>query len=368
MADIQTTICGISFPNPIWTAAGPGGANAHKLIEATEGGAGGLVTKTISVKPAKVPIPNISSPFPGSLINTELWSEIDYKHFFGKELPKVRALGLPIIASLGYSPEDLNTLGRELQKARIVAAVEFSIHYIGKDVENLRETALALKNAIDVPVLVKFSPSIQNLLEVVLTLDEIVDGYVAINSLGPALDFNIHTLQPSMGSDDGRGWLSGKAILPIGLHFVETLTSLTKKPVIGVGGIRRVEDVIKYIMVGASAVQVCSAAVLNGQEIYGMLASQLSKWMDRHGYRNISRLQGAYAKRKKREKYVFAEGPQLYPGFIIENCKYCDLCVKACMHYAIHFEKIDFRLDKPKCVSCGLCESICPYNALEMVE
>lgn len=368
MADIKTTICNISFPNPIWTAAGPGGANAQKLLEATEGGAGGLVTKTISVKPANVPIPNISSPFPGSLINTELWSELDYKHFIKKELPKIRTSNLPIIASLGYNPEDLRKIGRELQKAKIVDAVEFSIHYIGKDVENLRKTALALKNAIDVPVLVKFSPSIQNLLEVVLTLDEIVDGYVAINSLGPALDFNTHTLQPFMGSDDGRGWLSGKAILPIGLHFVETLSSLTKKPVIGVGGIGRVEDVIKYIMVGASAVQVCSAAVLKGQTVYGELASQLSRWMDNHGYRNLGQLRGAYKKRKKREKYVFAAGPQLYPSFIIENCKFCDLCVKACMHHAVHFENKDFRLDNSKCVSCGLCVSVCPFDALEMVE
>ncbi|UCE07120.1 MAG: hypothetical protein JSW07_03530, partial [bacterium] len=88
MANIRTKICGLEFPNPIWTAAGPTSADAEMLRQAAAGGAGGLVTKTISVHPARVPIPNISSPFSGSLLNAELWSEIDYRNFIDKEMPQ----------------------------------------------------------------------------------------------------------------------------------------------------------------------------------------------------------------------------------------------------------------------------------------
>ena len=367
MADIRTSICGIDFPNPIWTAAGPTAADADMLMRAAKGGAGGLVSKTISVKPAEVPIPNISSPFAGSLLNAELWSELDYHQFIEKEFPAAGKSGLPIIASVGYSPQDLAILGRALDKPGLIDAVEFSIHYVDKDVENLRQTALALKNNIHVPVLAKMSPAVQDLKLAVNALDDIVDGYVAINSLGPALDFNIETLQQELGSKDGRGWLSGHAILPIGLHFVETISSLTDKPVIGVGGIRTAKDVVKYLMVGASAVQVCSLAILKGQNVYGKLALQLSEWMDQHGYATIAELRGVYQKQKSSSPHFVGQGPQLHPKITYELCTFCDLCTKSCVHNAIQFQDKVYNLNKALCVSCGLCASICPTDALALV-
>ncbi len=366
MAKIDTDIWGIHFPNPIWTAAGPGGANAEKLLEAARGGVGGLVTKTVSVKPARVPIPNISSPLPGSLLNAELWSELDYESFISRELPKAKTAGLPLIVSLGYSAQDLSLLGGRLRQAKLADAVEFSVHYVGKDPANLQLTARALRESIDVPVLVKFSPAIGDIAAVVEALEPLVDGFVAVNSVGPALDFDIYTRKSSLGSKDGRGWLSGRAILPIGLHFVATIASLTSKPVIGVGGIRTVEDVVKYIMAGASAVQVCSLAIMRGQRVYGDLASRLQRWMDQNGYDDLDQLRGTFLRQKRDPEYVFGKGTQLYPEIIYQNCKYCDICVKSCMHEAIRFQDKIFNMDRNRCVSCGLCVSVCPYRALDM--
>ncbi len=368
MADLTFDILGIHFPNPVWTAAGPGGASADKLLEAARGGAGALVAKTISVQPARVPVPNISSPVPGSLLNAELWSEMDYHRFLEEEFPRARLAGLPLIASVGYSPEDLSFLGEKLNEKNLVDAVEFSIHYVGKDISNLVRTAEALRKKYDGPVLAKFSPAVTDIVSTVKELEPLVDGFVAINSIGPALDFNIYTLDPSLGSADGRGWLSGRAILPIGLHFVATIAMTTDKPVIGVGGIRDVEDVIKYIMAGASAVQVCSLAVLRGQQVYGQLAEKVSAWLDKNGYRSLSEIRGAFLDRKVTTVHYFQQGPQLYPDIIYENCRYCDICVKGCMHRAIHFEDKVYILNRNRCVSCGLCRSLCPWDALLMKE
>jgi len=368
MTNKKTKICGIEFPNPIWTAAGPTSANAEMLIQAAEGGAGGLVTKTISIQPARVPIPNISSPFAGSLLNAELWSEIDYRDFIEKELPQVKSLGLPVVVSVGYCPNDLKILGKELEKSGLVDAVEFSIHYVGKDIENLQRTASALKDQVSVPVFAKLSPSIDDLKTVVQALDDIVDGYVAINSVGPALDFNIETLQPFLGSEDGRGWLSGRAILPIGLHFVASIYSLSQKPVIGIGGISSVQDIVKYLMAGASAVQICSLVILRGQQVYGELAEKLSQWMDEHGYNDIESLKGVFHRQQARKLYFLNEGIQLHPVIQIEKCNFCDQCVRSCVHQAIRFEDHEFLLDQTRCVSCGLCVSLCPKIALTMIE
>ena len=368
MTDLRVNICGIDFPNPIWTAAGPTGANAQMLLLAAQGGAGGLVAKTISVNPARVPIPNIASPFPGSLLNAEKWSEIDYRKMIDTEFPAAQKAGIPIIASVGYTPDELTILAKALDKSAVVDAVEFSIHYIKKDAANLEKTAWAIKENTSLPVLAKLSPGVADLSEAIGVLDPIVDGYVAINSIGPALDFDIETLEPVLGSEDARGWLSGKAILPIGLHFVESISALTKKQVIGVGGIRTVTDVIKYLMAGASAVQISSSAILQGEGIYGKLADELDQWMGAHGYKSLPELTGAFRRRKKGKSYYLGEGPQLYPAINHDYCTYCDLCAKACMYNAIRFADKQFVFNRENCVSCGLCTTVCPHRALKMVD
>jgi dihydroorotate dehydrogenase subfamily 1 len=363
MADLETTICGIDFSNPVWTAAGPGGADAAMLLRAARGGAGALVAKTISVKGARVPAPNISCPSSGSLLNAELWSEHDYRHFIDKELARVQEAGVPVIASVGYSSEELALLGKELEASGVAAAVEFSIHYVGKDPENLKRLAGALKEKLTIPVLAKLSPGISDLEGAVRILDEIVDGFVAINSVGPALDFDIETREPRLGSSDGRGWLSGAAILPVALHYVEAIASMTGKPVIGVGGVRRAEDVVKHLMAGASAVQVCSLAVLKGQEVYGKLATELSHWLDTHGFEHVEQIVGLY-RRERPESAHFRETG--FPEIEYHLCNLCLLCERSCIHRAIHFEDKEFQLDNTRCVRCGLCCSLCPKNALGM--
>ncbi len=364
MAELKTVVCGIEFPNPVWTAAGPGGADGDMLLRAARGGAGGLVAKTISVQAAEVPAPNIVSPFSGSLLNAELWSELSFRRFIDRELPKARQAGVPLIASVGYSAEELAFLGKELEKAGAADAVEFSIHYVGKEPETLKRLACALKDNVSVPVLAKLSPAVSDLQAVVRTLESIVDGFVAINSVGPALDFDIETRRPLLGSADGRGWLSGRAILPVALHFVAAIASLTEKPVIGVGGIGKVEDVVKHLMAGASAVQVCSLAVLKGQEIYGKLASGLSDWMDSRGIGRLGEIIGLYLREKPA---VRQQRERMFPQIDRQLCNLCRLCERSCIHRAIHFEDKEYFLDRTLCVSCGLCCSLCPRGALRLV-
>ena len=381
MAELGVTVCGIRFPNPVWTAAGPGGADGKLLAAAARGGAGGLVTKTLSVTPARVPVPNIATPFSGSLLNAELWSEIDYRAFLEVELPKAHATRLPVVVSVGYTPEELALLGREVDKTGLAAAVEFSIHYTGKDPVTLATQARALKHATRLPVLAKLSPAVADLSAAVKILEPIVDGFVAINSLGPALDFDVETRRPLLGSRDGRGWLSGRAILPVGLHYVETIAGLTAKPVIGAGGVRSIVDAVKYLMAGASAVQVCTLAVLQGQEVYGRLAEGLSIWLDVHGFRSVEEIRGLYRRERRAAAAGGAGGaipaevrlrdpdtPEAnpYPAIDAERCDLCLACQRACIHRAIDFQDKTFHLDRTECVSCGLCCTVCPHAALSL--
>ena len=217
------------------------------------------------------------------------------------------------------------------------------------------------------PVFPKFSPAVSDLPLAVGMLDDIVDGYIAINSVGPALDFDIKTLKPYLGSSDGRGWLSGRAILPIGLHFVASIHQLSKKPVIGVGGIRSAEDVVKYIMAGASAVQVCSLSILKGQGVYGKLAKDLSKWMDENSYPDIESMKGIFHIEEKAPQHILYEGKQVYPTVDYALCDNCGACVKICVHGALSIDE-KLELNQEYCVRCGICTQVCPKSALQMKE
>jgi Fe-S-cluster-containing hydrogenase component 2 len=109
-------------------------------------------------------------------------------------------------------------------------------------------------------------------------------------------------------------------------------------------------------------------AILKGQQIYGELAQLLSDWMDEHDFPNIESLTGAFHRQQDRKLFFLNENAQLYPSIQIENCNFCDRCVRSCIHHAIRFENQVFGLDKKKCVSCGLCVSLCPKSALKLIE
>ena len=126
----------------------------------------------------------------------------------------------------------------------------------------------------------------------------------------------------------------------------------------------RAEDVVKHIMAGASAVQVCSLAVLKGQEVYGKLAAGLSAWMDSHDFNSIREIVGLYRREKQEPEKVQV---RVFPEIDKELCNLCYLCERSCIHQAIHFEDKEFFLSKIRCVSCGLCCSLCPKAALSLV-
>ncbi len=295
MADLSVLISGLTFPTPVFTGAGPN-VRDHKIINAAlEWGLGGIVSKTFSTEAAEYPRPAMAKTSGGGLLNCETWSDKTMEVCI-EDYRKIKRGVAPFVVSIGYSKEDMKILGPLVEKELKPDAIEFSTHYQDQTVEELVEVARALKESVSLPVWMKLSPGNPFMGEIVSQTEKVVDGYVAINSMGPGLDFHLDTKKPLLGSRHGYGWLSGPSIRPIALQTVHAVRQLTDKPIVGVGGVESGEDALKFIMAGASAVQVCTAAIRNGPKIYNAIAMEMDSWLDDNGYKSIRDVKDLYNK------------------------------------------------------------------------
>lgn len=360
MVSLSTEIAGLELRNPIMPAAGPIGRNADALAEIANNGAGALVSKTVSTEPAEVPKPNMAK-LGDSLINAELWSEIPLEQWLDEEYPKARDIGLPLIASMGYTAEEIAEMAPKVEEAG-ADALELSTHYLGNDPSPVAEAVKAAKDNVDIPVFPKLSPQVLDITEFAQAAENAgADGIVAINTIGPALAIDVNTENPIMGSENGYGWLSGPSIKPVAVRCVADIARTVDIPIIGVGGIKDEEDVAEFLMAGASAVQICTAAITRGNKIFGMIADDLSGFMNARGYDSVDDISGSALKNLPDEP-IRTTAKQ--PDVLTSECTGCGLCVKHCPFGAVKIVGGNARIDSAKCRGCGLCVSVCPVDAL----
>ena len=357
MAKLGVNICGITFPNPVMPAAGPTSKDGAMCQAAARGGAGGIVTKTISVKPADVPRPCMAE-IRGGFLNTELWSELPKEQWLEKEYRMAKETGLPVIISLGYTADQIRELAVLVRP--FADALELSTHYVGNDISPIVDALKAAKAAVQVPVFMKMSPH-PNIQEIAVAVEKAgADGLVMINSFGPCMGIDVESGLPLMGSKDGYGWLSGAAIKPLAVRCVYDAAMSVKIPIFGVGGITSGRDVAEMFMAGASAVQVCTAGILKGPDVYGKIVKELEAFLDRHGYADVAGIKGLTHRRiTGRLSRTTAE----VPGVDRKLCNLCGLCETSCVYRAISCSG-ELVIDAGNCFGCGLCVTRCPRGAL----
>ena len=119
------------------------------------------------------------------------------------------------------------------------------------------------------------------------------NGFTAIDSIGPTLQIDIETGEPTIGGAGNKAWMSGAAIRPVAQAVVSELAiRYPGVPIVGTGGIIQAEDAVEMTMVGASALGVCTGPLLRGLEWFGRTGEKLSAWLDSHGYPDLSAVRG----------------------------------------------------------------------------
>jgi len=357
--NLTTTLGGLTLANPLLPASGPLSGDAEKLLWLDSQGVGALVTKTIGTEAAIVPRPCIAGGRDW-LHNAELWSEFSPDRWVTEFLPRVKEKSLaPLIVSVGYTQADLTVLIPRLEP--FADAFEVSTHYVGTDLAAIGRTVEAVRALTSKPVFLKVSPHLPDPVAFARTvLAAGATGVAAINSLGPTLGIDLKSRSVAWGNTQGEVWTSGPVIKPLALALVRRIKDAVPDCIlIGTGGVQSADDVLEFLLAGADAVQMLSAALLKGKDLYAKILAALPDALTKYGFTSVAEVTATRLK-----PYAPGWEPR-WPVVDKATCTRCGLCEKLCPYFAMSAPKgRAAQVDPQACFGCGLCQSRCPVGAI----
>lgn len=258
---------------------------------------GAVVTKSISVNPMKgYPNPTIIPLGGGSYLNAVGLSNPGVAAF-SKELSENR--NIPIMISLvGSSEKEFSKMVKVFDSLKIIGyEINLSCPHVSKmgmelgdDPEAVNKIVRAVRINTNKPISVKVGVGSIDVVELArVAIEAGANIITAINTLR-AMSIDIETMMPVLSNLIGG--LSGNAIKPIGIRCVYEISKKLQVPVIGCGGVSSWQDVIEYMIAGASAVQIGSILGSSGPKIFTHITKDLKKYVEKKGLRNISELIG----------------------------------------------------------------------------
>jgi dihydroorotate dehydrogenase (NAD+) catalytic subunit len=296
--DLTVNIGALRLRNPIIAASGTFGYGlefAHLIDLKT---IGGFVTKGLSLNPIQgSPAPRLC-PTPSGILNAVGLQNVGVRAFVTEKLPVLRKYDTPVLVNIfGYSLEDYAEVIRILEDAPGIAAYELNIScpnvkqggiQFGSDPAMVSQVVgVARRSAASRPLWVKLSPLVTDIGVIAKAAEEAgADGLTIANTY-PAMSIDVKARRSRLGCPTGG--LSGPAIRPITLRLVWEAHKAVRIPIIGLGGIETVDDVLEYLSVGAAAVQVGTASFVR-PGVVGALSTGLQRRILGYKLQNIQDL------------------------------------------------------------------------------
>ncbi len=266
--DLSVTIGALRLRNPILPASGTFGYGLEFAHLVGLSHLGGFVTKGLSREPIEGAPPPRLCETPSGMLNAVGLQNIGVRAFAGEKLPVLRKYDTHVIANVfGHTLEDYVEVIRVLEDAEGVAGYELNIScpnvkrggmQFGSDPGMVAEVVGAARRAAKRPLWVKLSPLVADIGVIARAAEGAGADALTVANTYPAMTIDHKTGKSKLGNTTGG--LSGPAIKPITLRLVWEARRSVKIPVLGLGGIETVEDVLEYLTVGATAVQVGTAS------------------------------------------------------------------------------------------------------------
>ena len=265
--DLSVTLGRLRLPNPILVASGTFGYGKEMVDFVELRRLGGIVPKTITPLPRAGNVPWRTIETAAGLLNSIGLDNDGVDAFLRHQLPFLLGCGSPVIVSIaGADQRDFVQVADRLEGVPGIAALELNISCpnvshgvdLGTDPEACRSVVAGVRGVTRVPVIAKLTPNVTSIAAVARgARDGGADALTVINTCqGMAVDWRRR--KPLLGNVVGG--LSGPAIKPIALRCVHQVRQAVDTPIIGVGGIMTIDDVMEFLVTGATAVQVGTAS------------------------------------------------------------------------------------------------------------
>ncbi|MDV2685365.1 dihydroorotate dehydrogenase [Alkalihalophilus lindianensis] len=299
MSRLSIELPGLSLKNPIMPASGCFGFGKEYAEFYDLDRLGAIMIKaTTSEARFGNPTPRVAETTAG-MLNAIGLQNPGLSGVLEQELPRLGQFDVPIIANVaGAKMEDYIEVAKKLSRSPYVAALELNISCpnvkqggiaFGTIPEVAAELTAAVKQVSTKPVYVKLSPNVSDIVAMAKAVEAAgADGLSMINTLlGMRID--LKTRKPILAN--GAGGLSGPAIKPVAIRMIHQVSQVVSIPIIGMGGVQTVEDVIEMMLAGASAVAIGTANFVDPY-ICPRLIEELPAKLDELGINDVRELIG----------------------------------------------------------------------------
>ena len=297
--DLSVTIGKLKIPNPLIAASGCFGYGVEYSSAVDLSILGGVAVKGLFLAEREGHAPPRIVETPAGMLNAIGLQGIGVHRFVAEKLPELRERKAIVFVNIcGTTIDEYVELARILSDAEGVAALELNISCpnikeggitFGCSLTGTHQVVSAVRKVTSLPVIPKLTPNVTDVASFARAAEEAGADAVSLVNTFLAMAIDVETRRPKLTNIVGG--LSGPAIRPIAVRMVYECRQAVKLPIIGMGGIASTEDVLEFMIAGATAVQVGTANFVD-PFIWTRLLDGLRRYMQRHDIARISDLTG----------------------------------------------------------------------------
>lgn len=299
MINTKINFCGIEFKNPIVTASGTFGFGEEygEYVDLSE--YGGFGAKGLTRYPREGnKAPRIAET-PSGILNSVGLQNPGVEYFAAHTMPSLKDCGAHVIANMSGNTVEEYCEMAEILSDTDAAVIEMNISCpnvkhgglaFGTDAKTVNELTAEVKKHCKKPLVVKLSPNVTSITDIAKAAEDGgADGLSLINTL-LGMKIDIHSRRPILANN--MGGLSGPAVKPVAVRMVYQVHQAVKIPIIGMGGVMSGDDVIEFMLAGASLVALGTGLFVKPDLILDV-KRDIAAYMERHGIEDINDIIGA---------------------------------------------------------------------------
>ena len=297
--DLSVNLAGITLKNPITTASGTFSPHeSSEFYDLSELGA--MITKGIASHPWDGnPVPRIAETY-GGMINAVGLQNPGVDYYIENELPFARKFDTKIIANVaGHSiPEYCDVVERLSETDVDMLEVNISCPNVkeggigfGTSCDMAAKVTREVKRISKKPIIIKLSPNVTDIASIAQAVE--AEGADAVSLINTLIGMKIDVHRKRTVIANKMGGFSGPAIKPVAVRMVYQVRRAVNIPIIGLGGIMTGEDVVEFLMAGADAISVGTAAFANPTAPVD-IKRELIDYMERYGFKNLQEIRDAF--------------------------------------------------------------------------